>query len=277
MSEQADKLAQILLLFGLVKEAAGVYLYISKNGPSTALKISKQLNMGRTKVYRILDTLIAKGFVNQNLGARGFLFEATSPMNLKSIIAEKETELANLKSSFSNLIENMSQLSISAANLEASKVIYYKGAEGLKQITWNSLKAEKDLYIYEVNSDMSAFIDPRFSEEIRKELVKRRIHTSQLTNLKRIPKYTKVKDLVRKYWEVRHLNPKDLSIDFEVLIYNDVVALYNVRGKDLFCVEIHDKRLAKMQKQIFKFVWKNAKKMEIVNDSGEAVLKLQKK
>jgi len=272
MSETADNLSKMLLLFGLAKEVSQVYLFISKNGPSTALKISKQLNIGRTKVYRILDTLIAKGFVNQNLGARGFLFEATDPINLKSIIAEKETELTNLKASFTNLIENMSQLPLRAGDTDSSKVTYYKGAEGLKQVTWNSLRAERDLYIYEVNSDMSKFIDPKFSEEIRRELLRRRIHTSQLTNLKHIPKHTKVKELVQKYWEVRYLNPKELPIDFEVLIYNDVVALYNVRGKDLFCVEIHDKRLAKMQKQIFKFVWKSARKMQIVGGFGEAVL-----
>ena len=72
---------------------------------------------------------------------------------------------------------------------------------------------------------MSKFIDYEFSEEIRKELVANQITTNQLTNLKKILPYTEVTEMVEKLWRIKHIDPAEFAIRFEVLIYNDVYAI----------------------------------------------------
>jgi len=67
-------------------------------------------------------------------------------------------------------------------------------------VTVNSLFAAGKLYIYEVNQDMSAFIDPDEAERIRQKLVENRITTLQLTNRRKISAYTRVVDIVRHFW-----------------------------------------------------------------------------
>lgn len=270
MSEQTDKNLTLLKKFGLSEEEAKIYLFLLQNRESTALKISKEVHLGRTKVYRLLDNLYDKRLVNQNLGERGFIFEASSPEKLGLSLVERSNKLAELEKLLPYLVNELANIRVSKER--EARVLYYRGKNGLKQVTWNSLKADKSLMIYEMASDMSAFVDQSFAEEVRREIVKRRIKVKQITNFKRIPPYTKVVEMIKKYWRPRFIDPKVLKLSYEVLIYNDVVAMYNFRGKNIFCVEVLDKNLAEMQKQLFKFIWEGAKEMKIVNDKGEAVL-----
>lgn len=270
MSKQTDTKIESLIKFGLDEEEASIYLYLNKNGPSTALKISKDLNIGRTKVYRILDTLHEKNLTVQNLKDRGFQFEAAAPQNLNQVLIEKKKKVQELETLYPQIVDNIEQISVDKST--TGNVKYYKGIKGLEQITWNSLRADKELYIYEMVSDMSKFLSKKNAEEIRREQVKRRIHAKQLTNLKKFEAFTNVHNYVHKHWTARYIDPKVLKISYEVLIYNDVVAQYNMRGKDVFCVEIHDKRLAEMQKDLFKYVWSTAKEFTVANEKGEAHL-----
>jgi predicted transcriptional regulator len=151
-----------------------------------------------------------------------------------------------------------------------SQVRYFAGVKGLEQITYNSLRAEGDLYIYEVNESMNVFTSRQTAEKFRRILVERGIVTHQLTNLRETGEYTEVEEMVRDFWDVRHVDPEVLRIKFETLIYNDVVALYAVEGRGAFGVEIRNRSLAEMQVQIFRAMQQLATPMEKVGLRGAA-------
>jgi len=270
MFDPSNTLIESLISYGIEEDAAKIYLYTSTNGPSTALKIGKELHINRTRVYRLLDKLLYKGLIAQRMGDRGFVFVAEPSDRFRLLIKEKELELHSLKEDLPYLSAQLDTLI--PKGVEKSNVIYYEGTRGLKQVTWNSLKAKDTLRILEISSDMSAFLDQEFSEEVRRELVNRKIHVKQLTNLTEIPSYTKVTEMITNFWEVKHIHQEDLKISFETLIYNDVVTLYNTKGREVFCVEIHDSYLANMQRDMFDFIWKNAKEMLIKDEFGNAIL-----
>lgn len=267
MSEKADNNLEVLGRLGVSSDSASIYLYLAKNGEASALGISKAVDMARTKVYRELDKLIEDGLVEQVMGNRGFSFRVTGSEYLNALLAKKKSEITRLEEELPSL---QKMISLNSNTTDKQRVTYFKGTEGFKQVTWNSLRAERNLYIFEMASDMSVYVDQSFSEEVRSEFVKRRIHVSQITNLKSIPEYTDVTDLVTKYWDVRYVDPKVLKLTYEVLIYNDIVAMYNMRGNNIFCVEIHDENLATMQKQLFNYVWESSKKMQKIGEHGEA-------
>lgn len=268
MSTQTDSLAQLLSPFGLLPEEARVYLFLLENEFLSALLLSRKLRMGRTKVYRILDKLTEKGLVNRKLDDMGLKFGANSYKQLELLVNQKEEELVTLKKTASTVFEQLAAITAQASG--KSKVLYYSGKDGLKQVTINTLRARERLFIYEVGQDMTGFIEPHESEKIREELVAERISTYQLTNAKEIKPYTKVKELVRKHWECRYISPDDLDIEFEVVIYNDVYVLYTFHEQDVFCVEIYNEQLARMQKQIFQYLWARSKKLTILNNEGWA-------
>jgi len=45
--------------------------------------------------------------------------------------------------------------------------------------------------------------------------------------------------------------------------------MYTYEKKDIFCVEIYNKDLADMQKQLFDFLWEKAIPMRIIDIHGE--------
>jgi sugar-specific transcriptional regulator TrmB len=270
MSEQTDRLIALLTPYGLTKEEASLFLYLQENRGSTALAISRALKIARTKVYRILDGLLNQKLVTAYLSDRGQKFEAATGDQMSTIINQKEMEVNSLRKNLGELEQQLKLLGSSAR--QESKVCYYEGVEGLKQVTWNSLKAHDELLTMEIK-DMDAFFSHEYAEDLRLRFVDNRIHIRTLTNAGRIPPWTDIAtEMVKNYWEIRYIPKQQMDIKFEILIYNDVYAMYRYQDKKVFCVEIYNKELADMQHQIFDYMWQKAQTFKVLNDHGEAVV-----
>jgi predicted DNA-binding transcriptional regulator len=266
MSAQSNTPNILLEQLGLDSQEAEIYLYLVKNDNSSALDISRGLHLGRTTVYRILDRLQARGLVNQLTGELGLKFQTTAIENLDLLVLQKEQEVAALRRSVPALISQLDV--IQAAKQQGSKVVYYKGEEGLKQVTWNSLQA-KELLTYEVEI-MESFLDEEFAEKMRLEYALRKIKIRELTNWNYFAPYTKHEELPNKWWQARYIPEAELKIEFEILIYNDVYAMYSYKDGEIFCVEIYNAQLAQMQRNLFEIIWKSAKPLKIIGPGGEA-------
>jgi hypothetical protein len=119
---------------------------------------------------------------------------------------------------------------------------------------------------------MSQFLNKGFAERARLELVKNQVTVHEITNEKEFDDWTNVTKLVEEYWQVRYLDPEELSMEFEMLVYNDVFAMYNYIDKEIFGVEIYNEKLASMQKQIFDFIWLKGRSMKIISKHGAGIL-----
>lgn len=266
MSGKIDTAAQILTKLGLTNEEIKVYLVILRENGDTALAVSRMTKLARTKVYRILDNLIAKNFVVIRLGDRGSRYVAAPPESLSHIVAARENDLAELKEMMPMLQTSLRE--IAASKTDASSVLYYHGSDGIRQATYNSLKAKGELLTYEIGN-MDSFMSHREAEKLRKQFVTNKILIRTLTNAVSMDGWTDVLEMVERYWEIRHIPPADKPFSFEILIYNDVYCMYRYKGSEAFCVEIHSAELADMQKQMFEYLWRGAKKFELVNKRGE--------
>lgn len=268
MSTSPDNLQKSLQNFGLSIDESKVYIHLIKFDLLTPLKISRDLKIARTKVYRLLESLSNKGFVSQRLDGYGAKYSAESFEKLKLIVTQKEAELSSLKTTLNPLLNQLEQISAKAQS--SSRIVHYKGIEGLKQVTWNSTKAKSLLRIYEIE-DMDAFLDHDFSEKARIEFVKQGVNVKQLTNHKKLDEMTQITEHI-KMWDVKYIDPKIFEIKFEVLVYNNVYCMYSFLDEQIFCVEIYNESLANMQKQIFDFMWQKAKPMKKLNQNGRVEL-----
>jgi sugar-specific transcriptional regulator TrmB len=266
MSDQTDNLLSLIKPYGLSDEEGRVYLFLLEHGSSTALAVSRKLKIGRTKIYRLIDKLQDKQLVVTQIKERGMSFVANHPGKFEQLITEKKTKLKALETSLPNLITHLQ--SITSTSSQESKVLVLHGVEGLKQVSWNALRAKNFLRVYEMEH-ISDFLPTNFSEEFRQELVNKKVTVKDLTNKTHFEGYTQVKDLITTYSQVRHLDPNLIKIQFEVLIYNDVYATYTYKEKEIFCVEIHNHQLVQMQKQLFDFIWAQAKPMRYLDDTGK--------
>lgn len=269
MSKNIDTLTSQLSSLGLSEEEIKVYLALVEGRGDTALALARVTGLARTRVYRLLDNLIAHCFVVTKLGGRGSRFVAAPIDSLDFLLFDREHELVKLRSLLPALKAGLSELSEKPA--DSSQVLYYHGLEGLKQVTYNSLRASGELLTFEIGT-MNDFLSEKEAENLREKFVTNQIHTRTLTNATYLYPWTDVAEMVEKYWQIRHLAPGKHPFQFEILIYNDVYCMYRYHGSDIFCVEIHSQELADMQRQLFEYLWVGAKKFKVLDSHGAAQL-----
>lgn len=271
MSEQTDNIVALIKSFGLSTEEANIYLDLLEKGSSTALKLSRDLHIGRTKVYRLLDKLIDKQLVIQKLDSAGLKFIANDPSQLDLLLTQKEGQLSVLRNSLPDIVSIL-RSKIGFQQPE-SKILYYHGKQGLAQVNWNLLNAKNEFLSYEI-ATADAYIPQPEAENLRKELVNSKILNRMLTNKKTIAPFTGVSEMVRKWWQIRYISPDILNIRADVFIYNNIFAeCHYLNSGDIFCFEMYNEQLAAMQKEIFENLWKQARIMKIIGNQGEASLK----
>jgi len=266
-----QKLQSQLEMYGLGDTEARIYIYLLRQSSElSVLQIARALKLGRTPVYNALGRLEQKNLVTRTITENGHNYISTSPDNLERYWHGKTIAMERLASQLAPVINCLEGLT--ATYGYKSRVDYFTGRQGLEQITYNSLRAQSDIYIYEVAMDMTAFTRQDLAEGFRQILVDRQITTHQLTNFTELKDFTDVEDMVANFWDVRYIDPNILKINFEMLIYNDVCALYSIEGNDAFGVEIHNPNLAQMQKQIFMAMQHLAQPMKKDGSRGKVYL-----
>lgn len=273
MSKDADRISEILKFFGLEENESKVFTFLLLNGQSSISSISKNLNIPRPTVYRITEKLILTQLVKEVLTPNNRLLEAGSIKELELILSQRKEELKTLEQKMQEFEKIVHEIQI--PEIAKTKVISYKGLEGLKQITWNSTKAQGELRIMEL-STMSAFLDRGFSERARAEFVLNKVSVKEITNLKKFGGYTDIQQFVTEFWECRNIPKSVFEIKFEILIYNNIYTMYNYQGSEIVGVEIYNQKLADMQKEIFDYFWTQGKKMNKLDVHGSAEIQKEK-
>ncbi len=269
MSEQTDKLLSILEPYGLTIEESRIYLDLLENNTLSALQISRNLHIGRTKVYRLLDKLILKELVVQKLKDTGLTFIANPPTQLEMLLTKKEGELATLRTNLPKIIENLENQTQSG--MQGSQTLYYRGLRGLSQVNWNLCRAKGEFLSYEVDN-AEAYLPKQEAEDLRARIVDKKIRIRSITNLTKFDSFTNIVGL-SDLWTVKHVGKGVLDIKADIFIYNNVYAVVNyLSKKDIFCVEIYNQNLADMQRQLFEHLWSGAKKFKVLDDHGAAEL-----
>lgn len=255
--------------YDLNENEARIYLLLLKNaGHMSVVQIGRSLDLGRTPVYNALDKLEQKGLVKKVVVERGYNYTAQNPNYLKKYWQDKTRSVEKLAGGLEPIIDSLQQMGM--VDSYQSQVSYFSGQRGMEQITYNSLRADRDLYIYEIATDMSVFVDQTTAEKFRQILVDRQITTHQLTNFMHFERYTEIEKMVRDFWDVRYIDPTILKIEFEMVIYNDVMAMYSYIDEEPFGVEIRNPNLVRMQTQIFKAMQRLAVPMEKLDNFGAA-------
>lgn len=141
---------------------------------------------------------------------------------------------------------------------ELQKVV----ADDLYDISLMSARAkEKQIYIYEI-SDLSKIVGMEKAEILRSEFLKNNIQVKQITNNPILPKFTENDEFVDKSMSFRYVPKNIFEIKDEILIFDDMVAIYNTKP-DIKLLVIKNKDFAENQKELFLELWNNSKKITV--------------
>jgi len=243
------ELDEILANLGLDKREAALYLATLELGEASAKDIAKKASIQRTYFYDISDKLIKSGFLKQVAKGKKRLFSALEPERLLELEEKRFKQLKNALPQFKALFNTKGQ---------KSKIFYYEGLEGIRQIINDSLSFKSEVLFFETPQIVALDQQRLLKEYIKKRIalgVKTRVIgelSPEILNMK-----IRDKDELR---ETRILPKNIFSSDVEIGIYGN--RIYIINFKDEFGFIVEDSQITKTLKMIFEIIWASGKIIE---------------
>jgi len=261
MDKNKKKITDFLEKLGLIPEEAKIYMALLEHGALTTLQVSKITTTPRTTVYRFLENLKKQGLVEELIDEHRTRAKAVELEKIESIIKKKEDDVKSLKNIYPEISSLLSGKT--AMTQPATKVLFYRGQEGMKQLLWNTLRTKEMFrgysYCTPVETAGVEFALEWALEFNTRGLQGRDLYSDQYVESAKKNPYPS--PITWDLWESRYIAPEILTIDHQIDIYNDVVAYYSWHEGEIFGVEIYNEKVARLQKQIFDVLWKMGKRI----------------
>jgi sugar-specific transcriptional regulator TrmB len=239
---------------GLEQEIADLYLALHVHGPQTISELARNSKVERTRVYRLINKLLDSNLIEVETHYKRGIIKAAPIANLHILITQKEQELRSLQDELDLVQQVLARNSLSSPT---TRVQFYHGREGIRQMLWNELGAKEALlgYHYEIldSATGNAFID-RWAAEFEKRHLHRQIMFGNdyvKSWRSRKPQRTRVEGVDYRHLDARTFFPITHSCD----VYDNVVAYYNWQDNEIFGIEIYNQQIAAAQRQLLKGLW----------------------
>ncbi|MBX6334498.1 hypothetical protein IRY61_04140 [Candidatus Saccharibacteria bacterium] len=257
MLKDATELRSYLDKLGLEPEIADLYLTLHSYGSQTISNLSRLSGVERTRVYRLLEKMAKVNLIETETQYKRVIIHAAPITNLHILLSRREQELRNLQEELNVLHKNL----IRSPDNHATRVQFYRGPEGAKQMFWNQTKAQGETLaiLYEpMQSKTGLAFFERWVRKFNERGLKARglVGDHFLESLQQW--YGKHDNERMQYWESRYLPPEVMPITHSTITYDDVLAYYNWRDGEIFGVEIYNPEIAKAHRHTFELLWERA-------------------
>jgi len=264
MSVMPDRKAIIrsgLQALDLTNDEVEVYLALLQE-PSTALRLSRETGISRTKVYALIEALEKRSLLARHADERGTFFVVTEPLNLGIQIAAREAKLKEDQQTFQQIVPMLSALRGNSGN-SLFVVRTYEGHAGFKQMCWHELKARGEILALGGGDVEELIPNRRWSEQHRARSVQAGYRVRELINSEiDLPTFTDNQEYMQQY-RCRGISARVLPLDNQTIIYNDTVAIYHWRQEKKVGVEIISATFADTMRGVFEQNWKLAEPREV--------------
>lgn len=249
---------------GLEPEIADIYLALHAYGPQSISQLARHSGVERTRIYRLLDSLTSSGLIETETHYKRTILRAAPVTNLQILLAKKEQELRNLQSELDQIHRTLNNTVIESP---VTRVQFYRGLEGNKQMFWNQTRAKGETLsiLYEGMQNRTSLT--YFERWVRKineqELTFRGIIGDNL--IRNMQTWYKAHSNERiKNWQARYVPEEVFTITHSCITYDNVISHYNWKDGEAFGVEIYNSEIAAAQRQFFEMLWE--KGVPVTND-----------
>ncbi|HSH55799.1 MAG TPA: helix-turn-helix domain-containing protein [Candidatus Limnocylindrales bacterium] len=258
MSSSHEAIKTYFAKLGLEPEIADLYSALHAQGPQTISELARSSGVERTRIYRLLDHLMDSGLVEVETHYKRGVIKAAPISNLRILISKREQELQSLQDELQLIEQVLGRNSLSSP---ASRVQFYQGPEGIKQMFWNETRATTEVLgiLYE---NMQVKTQSRFFERWVETCNDKDIHFRGIVGTTFTASqeawYGTSGEVRLKHWQARHISPEIFPITHSTITYNDVVAQYIWKDGEVFGIETYNKDIAATQRKMFELLWKQA-------------------
>lgn len=244
---------------GFEPEIADIYLALYAHGPQTISELSRNSKVERTRIYRLIDRLTESNLIEVESRYKRGVIKAAPIANLNILIAQKEQELKSLQDELALIQQVLTRNSLSNP---ATRVQFYSGIEGYKQVLWNESKAKTEVVCF-----VESLVQPKATKTFFERWVAqcnennvhfREIHGDTFRKSKQ-EWYKTHSNLHLDHYEDRYISEREFPITHSWDIYDDVVAYYSWKDNEIFAFEIYNKDIADVQRRFFEMIWARSK------------------
>lgn len=252
----AEAIRKYFSKLGLEPEIADIYLSLHSHGPQTISELSRSARVERTRIYRLIDDLLASNLIEIESHYKRGIIKAAPISNLQILINQKEQEVKSLHEELGLIQQVLARTSLSSP---ATRVQFYHGPEGVRQILWNETKSKTDVLSINdepVNEALGKAFTLRWTEEINRNNVRLRLVESPHFNEVNLAWYQKenLTELVPNH-ESHLIRPEIFPITTNMDTWDNVVAYFDWKNGEIFGFEIYNQNIADMHRQLFQLLW----------------------
>jgi sugar-specific transcriptional regulator TrmB len=240
---------------GLESEVADIYLALHAYGPQSISALARNSGVERTHIYRLFDTLKNSGLVEIEVHNKYSILRAAPITNVQVLISKKEQELRDLQTEFTSLHNFLNGDVLSSP---ATRVQFFQGLEGIKQMVWNQTKAsgENLSILYE---NMQSRTKQSFFERWARTCNEAGITFRGIIGdhfIKTQQQWYRDHSNERlASWRSRFVPDDVFKITHSTIIYGNVTAYYNWHDDEVFGIEIANQEIAETQRAFFEMLW----------------------
>lgn len=256
MTTDAEAIRKYFTKLGLDSEIADIYLALQAHGPQTISALSRNARIERTRIYRLIDRLLASNLIEVESHYKQGVIKAAPISNLNILINQREQELKSLHDEL-GLIEKM--LARNSLSDPATRVQFYHGSEGLRQMLWNQLsdKSPQIGYHFQIlDTGTGNNFMHNWSTEFEQRAIKRKILFGDdyvKSWHARRPQGHRIKGI-----EYHSIKSSIFPITHACDVYDNVTAYYNWKDGEIFGIEIYNQQIADTQRYFLDSLWQKS-------------------
>jgi sugar-specific transcriptional regulator TrmB len=241
---------------GLTLGEAKVYFALLDVKVATPSRLVVLAKISPSKVYDILQRLIAKGLISFVIHGKKRQYQAAHPERLLEYIHNKEKELAQQEEIIKSTLSELEQRYNQHRDQEGTEI--FEGIHGIKTVFEKSLSETKKgdtIFLFGYPKLASEIFDS-YNKNFQKQRALRGIRMKSIFDKeawfwkKREP---------RKLIQNRYLS-EDIITPAFVIIFNNAVGTIIVTKTQKSCILIRNKEVAESYKRYFEMLWKQAVK-----------------
>ncbi|OGE77900.1 MAG: hypothetical protein A2751_02545 [Candidatus Doudnabacteria bacterium RIFCSPHIGHO2_01_FULL_46_14] len=235
------------------KEIA-VYLAVLQHGKITPGALARIAGINRTTCYSVINELVEKGVVAQDLGSTNMYVVARPPADLQHVVTKQEKLLQKKKASLPDAIQELQAL---AKNVKYSvpKIVFVAEDELENHLhkqspIWDDSMLQYDGIWWGFQDHAFVGAYEKWIDWYWEECAKPGISLRLLSN-------ESAEKIKKKKFAQRDIRFWDQSHNFQATtwILGDYVVMIVADARPHYLVEIHDQVLAHNLREVFKGIW----------------------
>jgi sugar-specific transcriptional regulator TrmB len=248
---------------GLSPEIANIYFSLYLHGPQSISELARTAKVERTRLYRLLKTISATPLFEIETQYKRKIFKAAPINNLEILLAKKEQDLLSLRREQARVESILNEV---AAKSTSTKIHFYHGEEGAKQILWNETRAKTEVVsiLYEnIQVKTAEKFFERWVERCNQRDMKFRSVISDAFIKSQDLWYSTHTNERLKNWRANYVSTNQFAITHSTIIYDNVTAFFSWQDNEIFAIEIYSQEIADSQRRFFEMLWSQARPISI--------------